>query len=277
MRIPVGGGFAGRIAAGRRPIYIADVDHAEILNPILRMKGVRSLLGVPLIVEGALLGVLHVGTRHAARVHGRRTPRCCSSPRPRPRPRSTARGCSRRSSASIATRSRCSAACCPTACPTSSASTPPRATCRRATRSAGTGTTSSSCRGGHVGIAIGDVAGHGLRAAALMGQLRAGLRAYALDGHSPGGHAQAPGPHAADDLGPRDGDRRLRGRRSRDGGSALRQRRPPAAVARPRRPRARTCWRSRAPRRWAACPSPPSPRPGCGSTPATRSCSTPTA
>ena len=40
VRIPVGGGFAGRIAAGRRPIYIADVDHAEILNPLLRMKGV---------------------------------------------------------------------------------------------------------------------------------------------------------------------------------------------------------------------------------------------
>ena len=62
VRIPVGSGFAGRIAAGRRPIYIADVDHADVLNPILRMKGVRSLLGVPLLVEGAILGVLHVGT-----------------------------------------------------------------------------------------------------------------------------------------------------------------------------------------------------------------------
>ena len=40
--------------------------------------------------------------------------------------------------------------------------------------------------GGHIGLAIGDVAGHGLRAASLMGQLRAGLRAYALEGHSPG-------------------------------------------------------------------------------------------
>jgi anti-sigma regulatory factor (Ser/Thr protein kinase) len=39
---------------------------------------------------------------------------------------------------------------------------------------------------GSVGVAIGDVAGHGVRAAALMGQLRTGLRAYALDGYGPG-------------------------------------------------------------------------------------------
>jgi anti-sigma regulatory factor (Ser/Thr protein kinase) len=38
---------------------------------------------------------------------------------------------------------------------------------------------------GQVGLAIGDVAGHGLRAGALMGQLRTGLRAYALEGHAP--------------------------------------------------------------------------------------------
>ena len=62
VRIPVGRGFAGRIAAGRVPIHILDVDHAEVLNPILREKHVRSMLGVPLIAEGELLGVLHVGS-----------------------------------------------------------------------------------------------------------------------------------------------------------------------------------------------------------------------
>jgi len=62
VHIPIGRGYAGRIAAERAPIFIADVDHAEILNPILGEKGVRSLLGVPLIVEADLLGVLHVGT-----------------------------------------------------------------------------------------------------------------------------------------------------------------------------------------------------------------------
>src|SRR3954465_6551965 len=62
VRIPLGRGFAGRIAAERRPIIIPDVDHADILNPILREKGIRSLLGVPMLVEGRVLGVLHVGT-----------------------------------------------------------------------------------------------------------------------------------------------------------------------------------------------------------------------
>ena len=41
---------------------IGDVDHADILNPILREKGIRSLLGVPLLIEGRVIGVLHVGT-----------------------------------------------------------------------------------------------------------------------------------------------------------------------------------------------------------------------
>src|SRR5215212_1241086 len=61
VRIPMGRGFAGRIAAERRPVRIEDVDHADILNPILREKGIRSLLGAPLMIEGRVLGVMHVG------------------------------------------------------------------------------------------------------------------------------------------------------------------------------------------------------------------------
>jgi signal transduction histidine kinase len=62
VRIPVGRGFAGRIAAERVPVVITDIDHSEVLNPILRERGVRSLLGAPLIAAGALVGVIHVGT-----------------------------------------------------------------------------------------------------------------------------------------------------------------------------------------------------------------------
>jgi len=40
VRIPVGRGFAGRIAADRRPVVLEDVDHADVLNPILREKGI---------------------------------------------------------------------------------------------------------------------------------------------------------------------------------------------------------------------------------------------
>jgi signal transduction histidine kinase len=61
VRIPLGRGFAGRVAAERRPIVLDDVDHADVLNPLLRQKGIKSLLGVPLIVGGEPIGVLHVG------------------------------------------------------------------------------------------------------------------------------------------------------------------------------------------------------------------------
>jgi signal transduction histidine kinase len=62
VRIPVGQGFAGRIAAEKVPVILDDVDHADVLNPILLEKGVKSLLGVPLVVEGDVRGVLHVGS-----------------------------------------------------------------------------------------------------------------------------------------------------------------------------------------------------------------------
>ena len=62
VRIPVGGGFAGRIAADKQPVVLDDVDHANVLNPILREKGIKSMFGVPLVVEGEVLGVLHVGS-----------------------------------------------------------------------------------------------------------------------------------------------------------------------------------------------------------------------
>jgi GAF domain-containing protein len=62
VRIPVGLGFAGRVAADRRPVVLPDVDHADVLNPILRQKGIKTMLGVPLLVEGGPIGVLHVGT-----------------------------------------------------------------------------------------------------------------------------------------------------------------------------------------------------------------------
>jgi anti-sigma regulatory factor (Ser/Thr protein kinase)/putative methionine-R-sulfoxide reductase with GAF domain len=62
MRIPLGRGFAGRVAAAKQPVAIGDIGDADVVNPILRERGVRSLLGVPLLVGDRLLGVLHVGT-----------------------------------------------------------------------------------------------------------------------------------------------------------------------------------------------------------------------
>ena len=63
VRIPVGKGFAGRIAAERVPVVLDRVDLDTVLNPILFQKGIRSLLGVPLVAHGDLIGVMHVGTK----------------------------------------------------------------------------------------------------------------------------------------------------------------------------------------------------------------------
>lgn len=62
VRIPVGKGFAGRIARLKKPLIIDAVDATNVVNPILLEKAICSLLGVPLLVEGGVLGVLHVGT-----------------------------------------------------------------------------------------------------------------------------------------------------------------------------------------------------------------------
>jgi len=62
IRIPMGKGFAGRIAAEKRPVIIERVDHTNVLYPTLQEHGICSLLGVPLLSSGTLIGVLHVGT-----------------------------------------------------------------------------------------------------------------------------------------------------------------------------------------------------------------------
>ncbi|HET7573353.1 MAG TPA: GAF domain-containing protein [Gaiellaceae bacterium] len=62
VRVPLGVGFAGRVAAGRQPIVLDDVDHADVRNPILRRKGIKSMVGVPLVVGSEVVGVLHVGS-----------------------------------------------------------------------------------------------------------------------------------------------------------------------------------------------------------------------
>jgi sigma-B regulation protein RsbU (phosphoserine phosphatase) len=61
VRVPLGSGFAGRIAATRGPIRLDRVDSTTVSNPILWEKGIQVMLGVPLLSAKKLLGVLHVG------------------------------------------------------------------------------------------------------------------------------------------------------------------------------------------------------------------------
>lgn len=62
IRIPIGQGFAGRISASKQPTIINNLKEVEIVSPILRHRGLRSLVGIPLPIEQSQIGVLHVGT-----------------------------------------------------------------------------------------------------------------------------------------------------------------------------------------------------------------------
>src|SRR5439155_3807527 len=61
IRVPMGAGFAGRVAERKTPIAIDDIEKADLHTPFLRDHGVKSLLGVPLLIEGRVVGVIHVG------------------------------------------------------------------------------------------------------------------------------------------------------------------------------------------------------------------------
>ncbi len=62
IRIPIGQGIAGSIAASRKPMIVNDLSGAEVFSPVLRQKGLRSLVGIPLLVNQDIIGVLHFGT-----------------------------------------------------------------------------------------------------------------------------------------------------------------------------------------------------------------------
>jgi nitrogen-specific signal transduction histidine kinase len=62
VRVPLGRGFAGRIAAQATPLTCNDPSSVEIITPVLREQ-LRALLGVPLISEGQVIGVVHMGMK----------------------------------------------------------------------------------------------------------------------------------------------------------------------------------------------------------------------
>jgi serine phosphatase RsbU (regulator of sigma subunit)/anti-sigma regulatory factor (Ser/Thr protein kinase) len=182
VRIPVGGGFAGRVAAERRPIVIPDVDHAHVLNPILREKGIRSLLGVPLLVEGRVIGVLHVGTL---------TPRDFTEDDRHLLQLAADRAALAIDHAHLYEQRRVAEALQRTLLPQELTGIAGLEVAARylpaaqATSLGGDWYDVFPLGGGCVGIAVGDVVGRGLPAATLMAQLRTALRSYAFDGYGP--------------------------------------------------------------------------------------------
>jgi PAS domain S-box-containing protein len=58
--VPIGHGFAGRIAASQHAIVAEDLSQIDVVSPWLRTK-LRSVAGVPIIRTNGVIGVLHVG------------------------------------------------------------------------------------------------------------------------------------------------------------------------------------------------------------------------
>ena len=184
VRIPIGQGFAGRIAAERVAVFIADVDHADILNPILREKGIQSLLGIPLIVEGQLIGVLHVGSL-IPRAFGERDLAVLQVAAARAAP-----GIERARLLSELEREHQVAmvlqrSLLPKGLPDVIGVTAAARYLPASDEVGGDWYDVFELARGRLGVAIGDVVGHGVRAAALMGQLRTALHAYALQDYGP--------------------------------------------------------------------------------------------
>jgi len=67
VRVPVGRGFAGRVASTLGPIVLEEVDYESVVSRYIRLKNIRSMAGVPLLAEGRLIGVLHVGSMRPRR------------------------------------------------------------------------------------------------------------------------------------------------------------------------------------------------------------------
>ncbi len=62
--VPIGQGFVGQVVAGRTPVIVHDVGGSDVMSAI-RRENIQSLAGAPLLVDGRVTGVLHVGCRAA--------------------------------------------------------------------------------------------------------------------------------------------------------------------------------------------------------------------
>ena len=176
VQIPVGRGFAGRIAAERQPVILDHVDHGNVLNPLLLDKGIRSLAGVPLLVHGAVLGVLHVGT-----VHNRVFTADDAALLQLAADRAALAVQSLQSREDHAAAIALQRSLVPSALPAAAGVEVAARYVPGSGRVGGDWYDVFVLPSGEVGMVVGDVAGSGLGAAVIMGRIRSALRAYALE------------------------------------------------------------------------------------------------
>jgi serine phosphatase RsbU (regulator of sigma subunit) len=181
VRVPLRAGFAGRIAAERRPVVLDRVDESTVANPILWEKGIQSMLGVPLLTGDTLIGVLHVGAL-TVREFTAEDAELLELVANRVAAATQARLLAiERAAARLLERS---------LLPPSLPVCPGLEFAVRYVSAEGRGVGGDwydlfRLPSGELWAVTGDVAGHGLRAAVVMGRLRSTIRAYALQASSP--------------------------------------------------------------------------------------------
>jgi phosphoserine phosphatase RsbU/P len=180
VRIPLGAGFAGRVAASRKPVILTTVDHTTVRNPLLVDRGIRSLLGVPLLAGGNVIGVLHVGSL-SDRTFGQQDAELLQLAADRAALALYSLMAQDDALAALALQR----SLLPTALP----AVPGLDLAARYVT--GSGTVGGDwydvfvLPDGRLGVVVGDVAGSGLEAAVIMGRMRSALRAYALEAADP--------------------------------------------------------------------------------------------
>lgn len=181
VRVPLGRGFAGRIAADKRPVVIERVDHTNVINPLLRDRGIQSLLGVPLLSAGSVLGVMHVGT-----LRQRTFTEDDVQLLQLVAERVTVATQSRRSAIEHSAARALQRSLLPGALPSiPGVSIAARYVAGEAAGLGGDWYDAFPLPSGGLFLVIGDVVGRGLRAAVVMGRLRSTVRAYALTDPDP--------------------------------------------------------------------------------------------
>ena len=180
VRIPLGTGFAGQVAASREPVILTTVDHTTVRNPLLVDRGIKSLLGVPLLVGGTVIGVLHVGSL-SGRPFGQQDAELLQLAADRAAFALHSLMSQDDALAAVALHR----SLLPTALPV----IPGLDLAARYVT--GSGTVGGDwydvfvLPDGRLGVVVGDVAGSGLAAAVIMGRMRSALRAYVLESADP--------------------------------------------------------------------------------------------
>ncbi|MEH1017128.1 GAF domain-containing SpoIIE family protein phosphatase [Micromonospora sp. CPCC 206060] len=176
FRISVGRGFAGRIAREKHPVILDNVTANDVVSPILLGRGLRSLLGVPMFAAGEVVGVLHVGRLEPNRFTDDDVQLLQLA--------ANQAGLASQAGASSIDRA-AALALQRSLLPTHLPDVPGVDLAARYVPGHDAGVGGDwydvfTLPSGWLGVVIGDVSGHGLRSAVVMGRLRSALRAYAL-------------------------------------------------------------------------------------------------